>query len=300
MNMNIQQTLLAVIAVLAAVPAMAVQNIDRSQATGATPIVEVNNVQGKVTVTAWDRNEVKVTGTIENDEHKFEFTGDTGKVTIAVRPESKRSSYGRDDDAILEVRVPAGALLRVQTVSADIMATGVRGEQRLEAVSGDITTELFDQPLDVRSISGDVELRGSGGNGKVHAESTSGNVKARGLAGELEATSVSGDVDLQLGVTSGVRLETVSGDLSARLTLAEGGRVDAQSVSGNVSLNFGKPVNGEFEIESFSGDIDNCFGPKASRKSEYAPGQELRFTQGSGNARVSLETLSGDIDLCDH
>jgi DUF4097 and DUF4098 domain-containing protein YvlB len=279
MNMNIQQTLVAVIAVLAAVPAMAVQNIDRSQATGATPIVEVNNVQGKVTVTAWDRNEVKVTGTIENDEHKFEFTGDTGKVTIAVRPESKRSSYGRDDDAILEVRVPAGALLRVQTVSADIMATGVRGEQRLEAVSGDITTELFDQPLDVRSISGDVELRGSGGNGKVHAESTSGNVKARGLAGELEATSVSGDVDLQLGVTSGVRLETVSGDLSARLTLAEGGRVDAQSVSG---------------------DIDNCFGPKASRKSEYAPGQELRFTQGSGNARVSLETLSGDIDLCDH
>jgi hypothetical protein len=299
--MNMRQTALAGTLVLAAFPALAVQNIDRSQATGPTPIVEVNNVQGKVTVTAWDRNEVRLTGTIENDEHKLEFTGDSGRVTIAVRPpESKRYSYGRDDDAFLEVRVPAGAILRVQTVSADILATGVRGEQRLEAVSGDVTTELFDQPLDVRSVSGDVDLRGNGGKGKVYAESTSGNVKGRGLGGALEAKTVSGDLDLELGVTAEVRLESVSGDLGARLTLAEGGRVDAQSVSGDVSISFGKPVNGEFDIESFSGDIDNCFGPKADRKSQYASGSELRFTQGSGNARVSVETLSGDINVCDH
>jgi len=298
--MNMRQTAFASALMLAALPAAAVQNIDRSQATGPAPIVEVNNVQGKVTVTAWDRNEVKLTGIIENDKHTLEFAGDAGRVTIAVRPESKRYSFGRDDDAILELRVPAGSILRVQTVSADIVAAGVRGEQRLEAVSGDVTTELFDQPLDVRSVSGDVDIRGSGGTGNVYAESTSGNVKARGLGGTLEAKSTSGDVDVELGVTQEVRLETVSGDLGARLTLAEGGRVDAQSVSGDVSLSFGKPVNGEFEIESFSGKVDNCFGPKATRKSQYVPGTELRFTQGSGNARVSLETLSGDVDVCDH
>lgn len=298
--MNTRQTALAGTLILAAFPALAVQQVDRSQATGPTPIVEVSNVQGKVTVAAWDRNEVKVTGTIENDEHKFEFSGDAGKVSIAVRPESRRYSYGRDDDAILELRVPAGAMLRVQTVSADIVATGVRGEQRLQAVSGDVVTEIFDQPLEVRSISGDVDIRGSGGTGKVMAESTSGSVKARGLGGALEAKSVSGNLDLELGVTSELRIETVSGDLGARLTLAEGGRVDAQSISGSVKLSFGKPVNGEFDIESFSGDIDNCFGPKGSRKSKYAPGTELRFTQGSGTARVSLETLSGDITVCDH
>jgi len=299
--MNTRQIALAGTLMLAALPAMAVQNIDRSLATGPTPIVEVNNIQGKVTINAWDRDEVKLTGIIENDEHVLEFSGDAGRVTIAVRPpESKRHRYGRDDDAILELRVPAGAILRVQTVSADIVTAGVRGEQRLEAVSGDVTTDLFDQPLDVRSVSGDVDIRGNGGQGRVYAESTSGDVKARGLGGTLEANSTSGDVDVQLGVTSGVRLETVSGNLGARLSLAEGGRVDAQSVSGNVTLSFGKPVNGEFDIESFSGDIDNCFGPQASRKNKYTPGTELRFTQGSGNARVSLETLSGDISVCDH
>jgi DUF4097 and DUF4098 domain-containing protein YvlB len=298
--MKTRQIALAGMLMAAAVPALAVQNIDRSQATGPAPIVEVNNVQGKVTIVAWERNEVKLTGIIENDEHKLEFTGDEGRVTIAVRPESKRYSFGRDDDALLELKVPAGAILRVQTVSADIAASGVRGEQRLEAVSGDVTTELFAQPLDVRSVSGDVDIRGSGGTGNVYAESTSGNVKARGLGGTLEAKSTSGDVDVELGVTQEVRLETVSGDVGARLTLAEGGRLDARSVSGDVTLSFGKPVNGEFDVESFSGDIDNCFGPKASRKSQYSPGMELRFTQGSGGARVSLETLSGDINVCDH
>ena len=96
-----------------------------------------------------------------------------------------------------------------------------------------------------------------------------------------------------------MRLKTVSGDVEASLTLAGGGRLDAESVSGNIDLRLGKPLNAEFDLETFSGDIDSCVGPKAERKSKYAPGSELRFTQGSGGARVSVETLSGDIELCD-
>jgi DUF4097 and DUF4098 domain-containing protein YvlB len=97
-----------------------------------------------------------------------------------------------------------------------------------------------------------------------------------------------------------VRVESVSGDVRAVLSLAEGGRVDMQSVSGDVKLRFGQPVNGEFDVETFSGDIENCFGPKPGRKSKYGPGTELRFTQGSGNGRVKVQTLSGDATLCDH
>jgi hypothetical protein len=34
------------------------------------------------------------------------------------------------------------------------------------------------------------------------------------------------------------------------------------------------------------------------RTSEYAPGQELRFREGSGAARVRIKTLNGDISVC--
>ena len=55
----------------------------------------------------------------------------------------------------------------------------------------------------------------------------------------------------------------------------------------------------EREIESFSGDIENCFGQTTRDTSKYAPGSELNFTRGNGGARVEIETLSGEISICD-
>lgn len=295
--MNIRYAVIAASALLATPAAQAVQNIDRSLPTGATPSVEISSVQGRVTVSAWDQQEVKVTGTIENDETKFEFSGDQSHVIIKVRPKSGKN-HGHDE-VILDIKVPAGAAIDVNTVSANIDVRGVRGVQQLEAVSGDVTTTAYDEEIDVRTISGDAVVNGTGGNGRVDAQSVSGDVKVRGVNGELQARSVSGKLELDLGTIARLQLETVSGDVTADLTLADGARFEAESVSGAVEVRFGKPVNGDFDIESFSGDIESCFGPKAERKSKYAPGSELRFTQGSGGARISVDTMSGDITLCD-
>ena len=296
--MNIRYAVIATSVLLATPAAQAVQNIDRSLPTGATPSVEISNVQGRVTVTAWDQQVVKVTGTIENDQTEFEFAGDQRHVVIKVRPESGKS-HRNHDEAILDIKVPAGASLDINTVSADIDVQGVRGEQRLEAVSGEITTAAYDEQLDVRTISGDAVINGTGGKARVDVQSVSGGVTVRGVDGEVEAQSVSGNIELDLGTATRLSLETVSGNLKASLTLASDARLDAESVSGHVDVRFAKPVNGEFEFETFSGNIENCFGPKAERKSKYAPGTELRFTQGSGGARVSVDTLSGTISICD-
>lgn len=296
--MNIRYAVIATSVLLATPAAQAVQNIDRSLPTGATPSVEISNVQGRVTVTAWDQQVVKVTGTIENDQTEFEFSGDQRHVVIKVRRESNKVHHSKDD-AILDIKVPAGASLDINTVSADIDVQGVRGEQRLEAVSGGVTTVAYSEQLDVRTISGDAVVKGTGGKARVDVQSVSGGVTVRGVDGEVEAQSVSGNIELDLGTATRLSLETVSGNLKASLTLASDARLDAESVSGHVDVRFAKPVNGEFEFETFSGNIENCFGPKAERKSKYAPGTELRFTQGSGGARVSVDTLSGTISICD-
>jgi hypothetical protein len=51
-------------------------------------------------------------------------------------------------------------------------------------------------------------------------------------------------------------------------------------------------------LETFNGEIDSCFGPKAVRTSRYAPGSELKFTEGDGAGRVTIRTLNGDLRLC--
>ena len=76
-------------------------------------------------------------------------------------------------------------------------------------------------------------------------------------------------------------------------------RVTMESISGTINMIVKPPVNADFDIESFSGDISNCFGQKARDTSKYTPGSELDFTQGKGGARVEIQTLSGDISICD-
>jgi hypothetical protein len=55
---------------------------------------------------------------------------------------------------------------------------------------------------------------------------------------------------------------------------------------------------GQFDLSTFNGEIRNCFGPKAQRTDEYTPGRELRFQEGSAEARVRVKTLNGDIGVC--
>ena len=65
-----------------------------------------------------------------------------------------------------------------------------------------------------------------------------------------------------------------------------------------VDLQFAGNVSGQFDIDTFNGGIDNCFGPKAQRTSKYAPGMELSFSEGDGDARVTVSTVNGDISIC--
>jgi hypothetical protein len=287
---------LATVAALATGSAWAEQNINQRLAVPADAVIEVTNIAGWVKVTGWDRSEVELVARLEGDSDKLEFNVDGRHVDIEVKiPKGSRG----DHDAELTLRVPRGAELNVHAVSADVSVTDFQGRQRLESVSGAISTVAADEDVSLNSVSGDVTLAGRNGRARATVNSVSGNIDVSGISGEAEVNSVSGDQRLQLAMLSRGSIESVSGNVLAGVGLARNGRLDIQAVSGDVVLRLGTPVNAEIDVESFSGDIDGCFGPKARSKSQYGPGKELRFTQGDGAARVKVETLSGDVRFCD-
>ena len=280
-------------------PAIAAQDISKRASVAPDASVDVSNVQGRVDVTAWDRNEVELTALLESDEDKLEFEATERQVRIRVnRPEGKY--HDSDDDAILTLKVPKGARLIVGTVSADITVNGVRGEQRLESVSGTVDTQAYDAPVTLESVSGEIVLKGNGGKARVSTENVSGSTIVSGIRGGYEGEAVSGNITAIVAAADRLRAGTVSGDMEINAELTSTARVEMESISGTLELTIKPPVNAEFDIESFSGDIENCFGQKARDKNKYVPGSELSFTQGSGGARVIIQTLSGDISLCDH
>jgi DUF4097 and DUF4098 domain-containing protein YvlB len=282
---------------LGAVPggAAAGSPINKKTAASPTGLVEISNTAGSVTVTGWDRDEVEVTGELGKNVERLDFTrsGDVTRIKVVMPNRSYRS-----EATDLIVKMPAGGALSVNAVSADVTVRGIGGAQRLQAVSGDLRTEAAGEDVECRTVSGDVVINGSGRKGLITITTVSGDASVQSVAGELNANTVSGNVTLGAGETTRSRLRSTSGDLSMTGKLLPDARVDAESISGDVRLDLLGPVNGELDLSSFNGEIRNCFGPKATRTSEYAPGRELRFTDGKGTARVRIKTLNGDISVC--
>jgi len=287
---------LAALALLASAPA-ALAGTPISERAAATPAgrVEISNTAGSVTVTGWTRNEVEVTGTLGEGVERLEFSSADEVTRVKVILPQKSYRVGSTE---LVLKVPAGSSLAINTVSADITARGVLGSQRLMAVSGDVETEAAAEDVECKTVSGDVTVKGRGKSGLLTVTTVSGDAELTNVAGEVNGNTVSGNLTVVTGETSRSRLRSTSGNLSLDGRVTPDARLDFESISGNVRLDLKGTVNGEFDVSSFNGNIRNCFGPKPVRTSEYAPGRELRFRQGSGDARVRIKTLNGDISIC--
>lgn len=287
--------LTAIILGIALAGAVTAEEVSRSMDASPDGHVHISNISGSVSVTGWSRNEVEVTGEIgpKVEELIFERSGD--KITIKVKVPKKG---GRGIESDLNVRIPEKSSLDVGTVSADIEVTSVRGEQKLEAVSGDIETDCDDADVSAGTVSGDVVIKGKGKDTETHSASVSGDVELHALAGEVFAESVSGDLTIEDGSFDRASFNVVNGDIMFNSELRSGGKLKAETVNGEVSLQFAGKLSGQFDIDTFNGDIDNCFGPKPRRTSKYAPGMELSFSEGDGDARVTVSTVNGDISIC--
>ena len=274
---------------------VAAADIDESMDAAADGTVSISNVAGSVDVQGWSREQVEVTGELGDDVEELIFKRNGDEIEIRVK--SKRR-HSRDTDADLVVKVPLGSSLEINTVSADIDVTEVTGEQSLESVSGDITTEAHTSDIDVDSVSGDLEVEGDNQSMRARLSSVSGDIDTDNMAGEIGVESVSGDLVVVNGAFNRASLGTVNGDIVFRAQLQDDGRLDIETVNGDVDVEFAGDVSARFDIETFNGDIRNCFGPEAVRVDKYAPGYELKFTEGSGSGRVTIETLNGDLRLC--
>ena len=257
--------------------------------------ISIFNTAGEVKVTGWSRQQVAVDADLGSGVKELIFETDGRQVTIKVKA-PRHSSRNISSD--LNIRVPEGSSLEISTVSADVEVSDLRGWQQLETVSGDIETALFAADVEIESVSGDIEARGDNKKMRTRASSVSGNLELQGLDGELEVETVSGDIVLGDSRFESAEMKTVNGELVYHAGLYGDSRLEAETVNGEVDIKFAGKVSARFDIETFNGEIRNCFGPKPERTSKYAPGLELKFSEGEGDGRVSVETLNGDLRLC--
>lgn len=283
-------------------PAAADRAIEERLDLAADGELTVEILSGSLVIHGWDRPELRVTGTAEDDVEDLEISGNGSRARIEMDNDlSRRHSRGRVDlDVDLEIWMPSTARLEVDTLSADIEVSDLAGSLELGSVSGRIVVAGAPSELDAETVSGDVRLDGSGTRTgtPVSVETVSGNVILHGVGGKIDASTVSGRIELgAVGQVTDVDLETVSGSVSIEAALAPRARIDINSHSGSITLRLPVDSSASFDVSTFSGSVDNDLGPAAQRIDRFGPGKSLEFSLGDGSAEVSVETFSGSVSL---
>jgi DUF4097 and DUF4098 domain-containing protein YvlB len=285
---------LVCLAMSAAATAAGPATFSKRIAVAPTDRIQVSNVAGSVTVTAWDKPEVDVQADLGAGVERVDVIQRQGMVSISVI----LSSRWRDTDARLRVSVPAASALEISTVSAGIAVEGGRGRIRLKSVSGGIRASVQSENLEAGSVSGGIDLRGSGKpDARLRATSVSGGVRLSNAGGDVEVRTTSGSVSLE-GDVAGAQLQTVSGSIRFRGGLPRNSEFQAESVSGSVMVNATAETGFRYEVSTFSGSISNCFGAEV-RRNGGGSGRNMDGARGEASATVRVKSFSGSVQLCD-
>lgn len=266
-------------------------DINESREVDSNALIRVSNVKGSISVTGWNRDEVRITGELGRGSERLDIRGDAQQLHIEVKlPRNARNI----EETELEVMVPDGASLELEGVSADIDVSGAGGERvYVNTVSGEADVSTMAREVEVRTVSGDAQLEAD--SLRTTLNTVSGDLTASGPSGELDITTVSGDVELRAADLSRARFETVSGDLELDVSLAKNARIQVESLSGDLDLFLPEDHGASCEAQSFSGNIRSDFGQVTNEK--YGPKKSLDYQIGDGDGRIRIESFSGDVRI---
>lgn len=271
-----------------------VTKIDTLVPFTANGSVELGLISGSIKVSAWNRNQVRVVASTSGGA-TLDFDATSSHVDLGVNHRWSRGDGG--GSATYDVTVPTGARVTLDAISGSITAVGVHGGIDANSISGAVQLRDAGAGVSVESVSGSVTVVGVSGDVKV--EAVSGDIQVSNVSGTASAESVSGDVNLTNVRGTRVRANSVSGSVVYAGSLNPVGRYEFETHSGSTRLQLAPGASAVISVDTYSGSVANQY-PGAVRRSEGDPDEErtsYRYTIGRGNARVSISTFSGRVQI---
>ncbi len=288
--------------------------VDESLSLDGATNVSVENLRGKVKIIGWDKNEVTVSGEIDDKAERFIFEKDGAFIKIKVVMPRHMNGSWNDNGSDLSISVPKNIRVDFNGVSTDVFIEGLKKSTEIKSVSGNVTANSLSQLIEISTVSGDIDSRDLSGKvnlssvsgdindkdsqGRIKLKAVSGSLQSRSNANEVFANTVSGEIDLLLGSVDELIISTVSGEADARLSLNDNGRIKMSSVSGDIDLRFENDVQASFRLKSNAGgDLVNKLTNDKAKHAKYGPSSKLYFETGNGKASVKASTVSGQIKV---
>jgi hypothetical protein len=181
--------------------------------------VELDNINGPVHISSWDRNEVKVDAvkyadTKERlDEAKIEIDSGNDHVSIRTKYPHNDTSWNwgsHNNPASVEYTLTVPRTARLD---------------------------------EIKLINGSLDITGM--TGEVRASCINGRLEAHNLAGPARLSTINGRLDARFDqlATHSVELSSVNGSVDLTIPSDSKGEIEASTVSGSINNDFGLHVN---------------------------------------------------------
>ncbi len=242
------------------------EDFHQTYAISADGRVELDNINGAVHISSWDRNEVKVDAVKyadskeRLDEARIDI--DSGKDHLSIRTRYRdhdltfnRGSHNNPPSVEYTLTVPRTVRLdEIKLVNGSLDVTGVTGEVRASCING--------------------------------------RLEAHNLAGRAELSTINGHLDARFDRLAGssVELKSVNGSVELTIPSDSKAEIEASTVSGGIENDFGLHVNHHrFVGHDLRGELGNG-GPRI--KLENVNGRiEIRHAS-DGRALSPVKDLS--------
>jgi len=239
---------ITILGLISSAYASIVDEVERSFDVDSTASLRLENVNGSVNISAWDKDVIKVLAIVKTDDQEgrdrisVEMTQSSRG--ISVETHYKKSSWGNNNNSgsvNYTIMVPEHAELS----SIDL----VNGALKVEGVKGEIRADLVN-----------------------------GSIKAFGLESDSEFNSVNGSIKVtyqKIGENlNRIELDTVNGSIKLTLPEKVSASLDVETMHGSIKNDFGLKANKSmFSGRSLKGDIG---------------GGDIRITLESVNGSVKI------------
>lgn len=181
--------------------------------------LELDNINGDVHISTWDRSEVKVDAVKyadskeRLDEVRIEINSGKDRLSIRTKYPDHNHTFtwgSHDNPAGVEYTLTVPRTLRLD---------------------------------EVKLINGELDIAGV--TGEVRASCINGRLEARNLAGRAELSTINGHLDVQFDQLSSstVDLHSVNGSVDLTIPSDSRAEIEASTLSGGIGNDFGLRVN---------------------------------------------------------
>ncbi len=262
--------------------------------------LDLNNTNGSVDITGWDRNTIDVSGTkfassedrLRDIHIKVDVSGNTASIATESPGNFLHGSYG----ARYVIRVPREITLgRVQTTNGSFSIEDLQGGGHLESTNGRISIARSTGDYNIQTTNGSIQFEAC--TGDERAETTNGAINGRLREGAIDARSTNGSLNLTIEKPRDgqqIRASTVNGHIMLTLAEFHANPVNAETTHGGVTLRL--PVNTDARVNAES-TLSSITSEIALKSTDEMSKHHLTGQLGNGGPLISATTTTGSIRL---